>query len=65
MVGVDLKDLTKEIITPNLQDLYNGHQLKVMSGVVILMDFELFGTICDYPPMLRKDITQTNMGRII
>lgn len=64
MVGVDLKALAMEVMTPNLYDIYNGHQLKVMSEVVALVDFKLSGTICDYLLMLYKYTTQTNMESI-
>ena len=59
MIYVDVTFVPDQIVSPDLQGMYNSCKLKVMGWVALLMVLQLSGRIGNDSPTLHQNATQS------
>jgi hypothetical protein len=55
MVGIDFALIPNQVMSTNLKGKHYDCELQVMGRIILLVGFELAGSICHYFPILHKD----------
>jgi hypothetical protein len=58
VVGIDLTLIPNQVVSPNLKGVHHGCKLQIMGGIILLVGFELAGSICHYFPILHENTSQ-------
>jgi hypothetical protein len=64
MVGIDLALIPNQVMSPNLKGVHYGCKLQIMRGIILLVGFELVGSICHYFPILHENTSQPLSGGV-
>ena len=64
MIGVNVTFVLNQIMSPDLQGMYNSYKLKVMSRVALFMVFQLSRGISYDFPLLHQNTTKSLPGCI-
>jgi hypothetical protein len=51
-------------MSPNLKGMHYGCKLQIMGGIILLVGFELAGSICHYFSVLHENTSQPLSGRV-
>jgi hypothetical protein len=55
VVCIDLALIPNQVMSPNLKGMHYGCKLQIMGGIILLVGFELAGSIRHYFPVLHKN----------
>jgi hypothetical protein len=64
VVGIDLALIPNQVMSPNLKGMHYGCKLQVMGRIILLVGFELAGSIRHYFPVLHKKTSEPLSGGV-